>query len=92
MDADIQAPLIIAAGGSGANWYSFTVDGPDGQLPNPITESLKNTAATANRGGGGGGFYVSGADGSSCGGGKSYFDGLLAGKATSGSYGGDGGL
>ncbi|KAF0982620.1 hypothetical protein FDP41_011550 [Naegleria fowleri] len=93
VDADLQQPLLIAAGGNGANWYSFTVNGPDGQLPNPsITESLKNTPATADRGGGGGGFYVSGANGSSCTGGKSYFEGLLAGRETSVSYGGNGGF
>lgn len=27
VDADLQQPLLIAAGGNGANWYSFTVNG-----------------------------------------------------------------
>ena len=52
-DGELLQPLIIAAGGSGANWYSFSIDGPSGQLPDPLTESLKTTEASAERGGGG---------------------------------------
>ncbi|EFC41645.1 predicted protein [Naegleria gruberi] len=92
VDGELQQPLIIGAGGSGANWYSFTIDGPGGQLYDPSIESTKSVEAYAERGGGGGGFYIKGANGSSCTGGASFLEGGSGGTNSTSTYGAKGGF
>ncbi|KAF0978898.1 hypothetical protein FDP41_001968 [Naegleria fowleri] len=90
-------PLIVAAGGSGANWYSWKVAGPGGRGCHPeLYSARKDTSAKGDRGGGGGGFYKDGSNGDQCVGGKSFLNGGEGGTfsnscGANGGFGGGGG-
>eukprot|EP01129_Flabellula_baltica_P004834 TRINITY_DN1717_c0_g1_i1.p1 TRINITY_DN1717_c0_g1~~TRINITY_DN1717_c0_g1_i1.p1 ORF type:complete len:329 (+),score=76.02 TRINITY_DN1717_c0_g1_i1:460-1446(+) len=83
-------PLIVAGGGNGCNWGSWSVNGIDALLE-PRTTTL---TVTDGRGGGGGGFQNDGNTYSSTEiGGKSFVNGGLGGTGSyaSGGFGGGGG-
>ena len=86
-------PLIVAAGGNGENWGSWTTNGPDGQATNNGTTS---GGAVGGRGGGGGGLSSNGANYSGSMGGQSFTNGGVGGLRYSsefadGGFGGGGG-
>ncbi|EFC41714.1 predicted protein [Naegleria gruberi] len=97
VDSDTMKPLIIGGGGNGANWYSWTVQSPGGQVyTKGPAEARSQKAAKGDRGGGGGGLFIDGGAGDQCVGGKSFKNGGEGGTfsnacGANGGFGGGGG-
>ena len=88
-----NSPLIVAAGGNGENWRSWTTNGPDGQATNNGTTL---GGIVVGRGSGGGGFTTNGENYSSSTGGQSFTNGGVGGLKygsghADGGFGGGGG-
>jgi hypothetical protein len=87
-------PLVIAGGGNGANWSSWTVNGVDALTTNARGDTSgfgePTNSTIYGRGGGGGGFTNNGTGNANMGG-QSFKNGGLGGLATDG-YGSIGGF